>query len=153
MPLQWTRRRIQVFKSKALNIVLILMVCLTLVSVGAFYYLTHKAHAKDGPPSASEIVNHLSVTTDEITTNLSDNKFIKITFLIQVSDKKAKKELEERQFQVNNAILYLLSNKTEKDLQGQEGLKTLETGLTKDLNALLDNGKVVHVYTTEKIIQ
>nr|WP_275584387.1 flagellar basal body-associated protein FliL [Pullulanibacillus pueri] len=143
----------QVFRSKTLNTLLIVMACFTLAGAGVFYYLSHKAHAKDSPPSIGEVVDHLSVTTDEITTNLKDNKFIKVTFLIEVSNKKAKSELEKRQFQVNNEILYLLSNKSEADLNGEKGLQKLETSLQEKLNNLMKNGTIVHVYTTEKIIQ
>ncbi|GGE46472.1 hypothetical protein GCM10011391_26590 [Pullulanibacillus camelliae] len=141
------------FKSKTLNTVIITMAVLTVISASLYFYLNHKAQAKSSPPTVSEIVKHLSVSTDEITTNLSDNKFIKVSFLMQVSNKDAKDELTKRQFQVNNAILYLLSNKTEKDLQGQKGIKDLETALKDKLNGLMKSGKVTHVYTTEKIIQ
>jgi flagellar protein FliL len=141
------------FKSKAINIVMMTMVILTLISAGLFYYMNHKAQGKTDGPTVSDIVDHLSVATDEMTTNLKDDKFIKVSFLMQVSNKDAKTELEKRQFQVKNTILYLLSNKTEHDLEGQKGIKKLETSLKDQLNQLMKKGQIVHVYTTEKIIQ
>jgi len=141
------------FKSKALNTIIFTMAGLIVISVSLYFYVNHTVHAKSAPPTVSEIVKNLSVSTDEITTNLSGNKFIKISFLMQVSNKDAKDELTKRQFQVNNAILYLLSDKTEQDLQGRNGMSKLETDLKNKLNSLMKSGKVVHVYTTEKIIQ
>jgi flagellar protein FliL len=142
-----------VFKSKVLNIVLLIMAVLTIAAVALFYYINHKTESASKPPSISDIVDHLSVETEEITTNLKDNKFIRIKFTMQVSNEDAKTELENRQFQVKNAILYLLSNMGEKDLEGQNGLKKLESTLQAKINALMESGDVVHVYTTEKIIQ
>jgi flagellar FliL protein len=141
------------FKSRALNIGLIIMAVLTLALIGSYYYLTHKPNPSPANPTIDDIVANLSVDTDEITTNLKDNKFIKIKFKIEVSNKEAKKELTARQFQVNNTILYILSNKTEQDLEGQSGLKSLESTLQSKINLLMKTGKVVHVYTTEKLIQ
>jgi len=141
------------FKSKALNVTMFTMIGLIVISVGLYFYVSHAAQAKSEPPTVSEIVKNLSVSTDEITTNLRGNKFIKISFLMQVSNKAAKDELTKRQFQVNNAILYLLSDKTEQELQGKNGMNNMETDLKNKLNGLMKSGKVVHVYTTEKIIQ
>lgn len=141
------------FKSKGLNIVLLLMAILTIAAVAVFYYMNHKTASASAPPSIEEIVKNLSVETDEITTNLKDDKFIRIKFTMQVSDKDAKAELVNRQFQVKNAILYLLSNMSEKDLSGQDGMEKLESTLQSKINALMKSGKIVHVYTTEKIIQ
>lgn len=141
------------FKSRTLNLILVTLACLTLILAGVYYFLFHKTAPTSTNPTINQIVSQLSVDTDEITTNLKDNKFIKIKFKIQVSNKEAKKELTERQFQVNNTILYILSNTTESDLEGQKGLKNLEDTLQTKLNALMKTGKVVHVYTTEKLIQ
>lgn len=143
------------FKSKALNIVFLIMAVLTLTLALLFFYLNdsnHKAGAA-GPPSIDEVVKHLSVDTDEMTTNLKDDQFIRIKFTMQVSNQKAKDELTKRQFQVKNTILYLLSNMSAKNLEGQNGLKDLESTLQQKLNLLMKSGKIVHVYTTEKIIQ
>ena len=141
------------FKSRILNIVLLFMAIFIIFAVSLYFYLNHKVESVSQPPNISEIVDHLSVETDELTTNLKDDKYIRIKFMMQVSNKDAKTELENRQFQVKNTILYLLSNMTEKNLEGQNGLKTLESSLQSKINALMKSGKIVHVYTTEKIIQ
>ena len=51
----------------------------------------------------------MSVDIKEITTNLASNDFIRISFKIQTDSKKAKEELEKRDFQVNNIIILELS--------------------------------------------
>ncbi|MGV3489411.1 MAG: flagellar basal body-associated protein FliL [Tuberibacillus sp.] len=141
------------FKSRVLNIVIFLMALFIIIAIALFYFINQKEKDASKPPTISEIVDHLSVETEEITTNLKDNKFIRIKFMMQVSNEDAKKELENRQFQVKNTILYILSNMTEKDLEGQDGLKKVESDLQTKINALMESGDIVHVYTTEKIIQ
>ena len=90
------------------------MAIFIIFAVSLYFYLNHKVESVSQPPNISEIVDHLSVETDELTTNLKDDKYIRIKFMMQVSNKDAKTELENRQFQVKNTILYLLSNMTEK---------------------------------------
>ncbi|MCL1630877.1 flagellar basal body-associated FliL family protein [Sporolactobacillus sp. CPB3-1] len=72
---------------------------------------------------------------------------------MRVSNKDAKEELEKRSFQVKNAVIYTVSGMEPDDVQDQEGISNLENMLKNKINGFLESGNVVHVYTTEKIVQ
>lgn len=114
---------------------------------------------KPGESSASAAQNidnidkNLTVDTAEITTNLKDDHFIKVQFKLQASSKDTKDELNKRDFQIKNAIIFTLSNMTPAELQGSAGLNKLETLIKNKINSYLTTGHLTHVYTTEKIIQ
>jgi flagellar protein FliL len=140
-------------KNKAVTIMLSMIVAIGLVGAAGYFgfqYFSPKTEASE--PTAKEL-DKLMVETEEITTNLADNSFVKIKFKIQADNKDAKHELEKRLFQVNNLIIYEISNKKTAELSGQKGLISLEETLKKEMNKFMQDGKVVRVYTTQKIIQ
>lgn len=143
------------FKSKGMNILFAIMAVFIMAAVAGYFILNGmaKSKAEEKHPDIDEIVDNLTVSTDEITTNLKGDHFVKVKFNIQVSSEAAKDELAKRSFQVKNAIIYTLSGKTPGDLQGQAGIANLEQSIKKRINSFLQHGKVTHVYTTEKIVQ
>jgi flagellar protein FliL len=140
-------------KNKAVTIMLSMVVAIGLVGAAGYFgfqYFSPKTEASE--PTAEEL-DKLMVETDEITTNLADKSYVKIKFKIQADNKDAKKELEKRLFQVNNLIIYEISNMKTEQLSGQKGLISLENTLKTEINKVMQDGKVVRVYTTQKIIQ
>lgn len=134
------------------------MIFMTLVLVAAaavYFYMAHAASEKKDikNPSIDQIVDDLTVSTGEITTNIKDDHFIKVDFNIQVSNQVAKLELTKRSFQVKNAVIYTVSSMTSQDLSGQQGIANLETQIMNRINGFLTSGKVTHVYTTEMVVQ
>ena len=94
-----------------------------------------------------------SVDIEEITTNLASDNFIRISFKIQTDSKKAKEELEKRDFQVKNIIIQELSEKNTEDLKGKNGQIELESDLKDKINELMQEGKVVQVYIVNSLLQ
>ncbi len=142
-------------KGNLVKTMLVMISAITVLAIaGVVLYINLSGDDKkaSGKLSADELVE-LSVTTEEIMTNLSDEGFAKVTFRIQVDNSKAKKELETRMFQIRNSIIYQLSGTQAEELKGPEGINKLETDLQKTINGFLENGKVVRVFTTEKIVQ
>lgn len=82
-----------------LSIMLIIFVAITLVGVIAFVVVTKLSDptSAEEKPSIDEIVKS-SVEIPEITTNLAGNDYIKISFMVQTENKKAKEELEKEVF-------------------------------------------------------
>lgn len=143
-------------KGNLVKTMVVMLSAITVLAIAGFVlyitlFSTDKEKATD-KMTASEVVD-LSVNTDEIMTNLADQGFAKVTFRIQVDNKKAKEELETRMFQVRNSIIYQLSATKSNDLQGPKGIETLENDLQTTINGYLESGKVVRVFTTEKIVQ
>lgn len=143
-------------KNKLLTIILITLVTITLVGIIilAVVWNFNKAEDKEKneAPSIEEIIE-ASVDVPEITTNLADKKFIRISLKIQTANPKAAEELEKREFQVKNIALYELSEIKAEDFEGKAGKQAFEESLKSLLNPLMQNGEVEKVYITSYIIQ
>lgn len=141
-------------KNKVLTIMLIMLVAIALIGVFAVVVINnmnHSAGAND-QPTADEIVK-ASVEIPEITTNLAGSQYIKISFMIQTDSKKAKEELDKRNFQAKNIIITQLSEMKGEELTGKAGKEKLQEAVKKDLNKIMQEGKVEQVYITSLILQ
>jgi flagellar FliL protein len=103
-------------------------------------------------PSIEEVVE-ASVDIPEITTNLSSGNIVRLSFKIETDSKKAKKELEQREFQIRDIIISELANMTAAQLDGKEGMDKLKETVKQKSNGLMQEGKVNKVYTTSYILQ
>lgn len=133
---------------------LIILIALTLVGVVSVV-LVNQFRAEVNPyaePTIDDIVS-LSFETEEITTNLRSNDFVRAKFLIHVDNKNALEEIQKRDFQVENIIIRSLAGKEATDLVGPEGIDTLEAELQEEINRLMQTGAVVKVYTTQWVVQ
>ncbi|MEC2073114.1 flagellar basal body-associated protein FliL [Alkalihalophilus marmarensis] len=142
------------FKNKLINIMLIILIALTLIGVITLVLFNHFTNQPDAnaEPTIDEIIAQ-SYVTEEITTNLLSNDFVRTQFHIHVDSKKALQEIQKRDFQVENIILRTLSGKKSPDLAGSAGIEELEAEIKEQINQLLQEGSVVQVYTTSWVIQ
>ncbi|MCF6093829.1 flagellar basal body-associated protein FliL [Microaerobacter geothermalis] len=147
------------FRHKLFNMALIIMIAITLLSIVTFllwknYFQVPVNQQAEGAkaPSIDQVLA-LTVDTEEITTDLYTGDIIRIQFKLQVSNEKAKAELEKRLFQVNYTIISILSSLTPDDIKGEEGLNALEAMIMNRINEVMQEGKIVKVYTTKKILQ
>lgn len=132
---------------------LIILIAITLVgAVAVVVVLKVTGAEKADGPTIDEVIE-ASVDIPEITTNLAGNDLIRISFKIETDSKKAKEELEKRDFQVKNIIILSLSEKTTEQIQGSEGQTKLETELKDKINELMQEGKVEKVYITGSLLQ
>lgn len=142
------------FKNKAMNVMIIVLLTLTLLGVVALIlinYLTASTNAS-GEPTIDEIVAH-SYETPELTTMLLDQDYVKVRFKIHVDNKKALAEITKRDFQIEHIIIHELASTESTELSGSEGITSLEKDLKQKLNELMIEGSVIKVYTTRLIIQ
>ncbi|WP_153123708.1 flagellar basal body-associated protein FliL [Peribacillus tepidiphilus] len=141
-------------KNKLLTIMLILLVSITLVGVIAVVVIMKFTgdEAASNEPTIDEIIE-ASVEVPEITTNLASGDFIKISFTIQTDSKKAKEELEKRNFQVKNIIITELSELKSEELEGKAGKEKLQEKLKTRFNSIMQKGTIEKVYITSSILQ
>lgn len=148
-------------QNKLFSMALILLIAITLLGTATFVLwqtyikpaaVEGSAAAEEKPKTIDEILE-LTVSTEEIVTNLYTGDFIQVQFNLQADSKHAKEELEKRMYQVQSVIIKTLSSMTPDDVNGAEGLNTMETNIIQELNGILQNGRVVKVYTTKKMIQ
>jgi len=133
---------------------IIIMLSLTLIgSIAIIVTLkyTEQAGTEKGP-SIDDVIK-ASVDVTDIKTNLKSNNYISISFKIQMDSKKAAGELQKRDFQVRDIIIKRLSDMSAQDFEGTKGLSTLETDIAKQIDQLMENGHVVKIYTTSKVLQ
>lgn len=132
---------------------IILLVAITLVGailIVVLKQLNENVSLKE--PSIDQILES-SVDVQQVTTNLASNDFIRISFKFQTDSKKAKKELEKRDFQVKDVIIQELSEMKADEIQGKDGQSKIKEALKEKLNSLMQDGKVVEVYITESLLQ
>lgn len=92
-----------------------------------------------------------SYETPEITTDLDKGGFVRIQFHIVTDGKKAHKEISKRDFQLKNILIKELAHLSEEEFT--TGLDELEKIVRKKLNELMTEGKILDVYTINKILQ
>lgn len=139
--------------NKVIITMLVLLLVITLAGAGAFIYIWKFTGDEKGKEQSIEEILESSVDVEEITTNLATDNFIRISFKIQTDSKKAKEELDKRDFQVKNIINQELSEKTTEDLKGKNGQIKLENDLKDKINELMQEGKVVQVYIVNSLLQ
>ncbi|HSH24364.1 MAG TPA: flagellar basal body-associated FliL family protein, partial [Massilibacterium sp.] len=131
---------------------IILMLTIVLVAVVGFVvfkFMTVPIEKTE--PKAKELID-ITVDTEEITTNLADDSYVKIKFKVQTDSKEAKKELEQRLFQLNDIIINQLSTMTSEQVRSQEEMKKAETEIQNEMNEWMQDGKITKIYTTMKVI-
>ena len=139
--------------NKLVMTMFILLVIIALVGAVAIIMLLNTNNQSKGSEPTIDEVLEMSVDIKEITTNLASNDFIRISFKIQTDSKKAKEELQKRDFQVNNIIILELSGLEVEEIQGKEGQLKLEETLKTKINEILQEGKVQKVYITQFLLQ
>lgn len=139
--------------NKLVTIMLILLIAIALVGAAALIIvLKYTGENSKSEPTIDEVLD-VSVDVNDITTNLGSNDYIRISFKIQTDSKKAKKELEKRDFQVRNIIIQTLSEKTAEELEGKEGKEKLEEDLKNQIDEIMQEGNIVRVYITDSLLQ
>ena len=148
------------FQNRLFNMALIIIIAISLLGVISFVlwqtFLSPTAETTQAKPevktmSAKEM-NEYSVDTGEITTNLLTNNYIIVRFTITAENQDAKEELEQRLPQVNQVIIKALAGLTPEDIKGTEGVNKLEAKIMNEVSALMQEGKIVQVITTKRVL-
>jgi len=148
------------FKNKLFNMALIIIIAITLLGVSAFvlwkvYFAPvsakHGAEEKAVQFSAEEMQEY-TVDTGEITANLVTNNFIIIRFNIIADSSDSKEELTKRLPQVNQIIIKTLADLSPDDLKGMAGINKLEAKIMNEVSAIMQEGKIVQVITTKRVL-
>lgn len=137
---------------KKIKLMSFVVVACLLLGGGWFFFHISTSKEKSKELSADDILATI-VETEPLTTNLKSGGYIQLSFKIQTSSKKAKEELEKRDFQVRNEAIQIISSMTEVQVKSPSGMGKIETEMKDALNKLMENGSIVQIYTTNKMIQ
>ncbi|MGG2972610.1 flagellar basal body-associated protein FliL [Geobacillus stearothermophilus] len=139
--------------NKVLKTMVIVLAVIALAGTAALVAVMNlTGKEKQEAPSADELADS-SIDIPEMTTNLADGRYIKISFKIQTDSDKGKEEAEKRDFQIKDVIIEQLSEMKAADFKGKEGMAALKEQLKQQINALMQEGKVENVYITSFILQ
>ncbi|MGD6942154.1 flagellar basal body-associated protein FliL [Cytobacillus gottheilii] len=140
--------------NKLLMIMIFILIAIALVGAIVYFTVTNlnAGPEEEKEPSIDEVIE-ASVEIPEITTNLASGEYLKISFMVQTDDKKAKEELEKRSFQVKNIIIQELADMNAEEVQGKDGQLSLQENLKAKVNELMQEGQIVKVYITESLLQ
>ncbi|MCM3704189.1 MULTISPECIES: flagellar basal body-associated protein FliL [Cytobacillus] len=135
------------------NKLLMMLVAITLIGAIALVLITKFSGDNETKEPTIDEVLEFSVDIPQVTANLASDDYIRISFKIQTENKKAKEELQKRDFQVKNLIIQELSEMKAEDIQGKDGQIKLQEDLKTKINGLMQEGKIVQVYITESLLQ
>ena len=105
-------------------------------------------HDSDAPGPAV----HLDAFIVQVRSAEGD-RYVHITFDIEVGSEGDKKALEARMARVRDAIIGYLSDRTEDELRGSEGLTQVKAAVIKKIEELVPGRRIKGLFTTEFIIQ
>lgn len=138
--------------NKLLTIMLIILMTITLIGVIVVVLIIQLDKGESNGPTIDEIVES-KVDIPEITTNLADGSFVRVSVTLQASDKAAGEELLKRDFQVKNILIQELSEMEEAALKGKQGKVTFQNAIKSQVNELMQKGEVTQVYITSYVLQ
>lgn len=102
------------------------------------------------PHDTHSIDQDLSVTTDEITTDLKDDHFVRIQFQLVTDSEDATSELENKLFQAHNILIKELAIKTSEEIKN---MNAIENEVKEQLNMIMTQGQIIDVHIINKVIQ
>ncbi|MGM0749244.1 MAG: flagellar basal body-associated protein FliL [Bacillota bacterium] len=137
---------------KLIIIMLIILIAISALGTAAYFMVSGKLGKSDKEPTIDEIVES-SVDIEEITTNLKSDHIIRVAIKLETDSKKAKEELEKRDFQVKDAIITLLADTNADKIEGDKGKEAFKRELKDKVNSYLQEGKVEKVYITSFNLQ
>jgi len=121
-------------------------VLLTVLSGGGLYYYQHnKVEAATIDKLADQ-----TIQTNQISTNLNSDNLIQVKFSIELDSKDTKKQAEKIVPIIESDIIKILSQSIKGDFKN---IAAFEEKVKNRLNERFSDGKIVHVYTTELLIQ
>lgn len=93
----------------------------------------------------------------DFTVNLADEgvvrHFVRTGVVLEVTNQQTLLELGQRDPQIKDAIISVLSSKTTVDIRTPEGKEALRREIADRINAFLNNGRVKRVYFTDFVFQ
>ena len=122
----------------------------TAVILGIVFFVLGKDDSNNSELTIDDM-NEYSFETAELTTDLQDGRFVRVQFKIITNGKDAVKEIEKRDFQIENILIKEISAMEEEDFT--TGLDNVEQTLQTKMNEIMTEGQIVEVYTVRKILQ
>jgi flagellar FliL protein len=148
-------------KKKGSPIIKLAILGILVVALGAGGYVGWIKFFKKPSPEASsahsvEIEKKIIHDWDPFLVNLADaggKRYLKVTMKLELNGAKAQEELAERNFEMRDKTITILSSKEYEDIATPSGKMRLKQEVMTRLNQILKGGQVKEVYFTDFIVQ
>ncbi len=154
-------------KGSSKKMIIIIVVALLLLGGGGFagwkFFLAEKPSGDNGESveeaqesaKKAPLVKIMSEMKPFVVNLLGNDgkRYLKAKIDIEVDDEAIKKELEERNSELRDAILLLLAGKSFDDISSPRGKIELRTQLVEQINGILGQGGIRTLYFTEFVVQ
>ncbi|MFP4083512.1 MAG: flagellar basal body-associated protein FliL [Desulfonatronovibrio sp.] len=146
-------------KRKWLRWVILALVLLLLSGGGYFGYNYFMGPQEDQESPEEPEVDPRSTQTVELepfVVNLADplgRRYLRTTLQVEVVDGSAASDIERFMPRVRDSIILLLSSKSYTELDSMDKKVQLRNEIVERLNQFIGQGKVVHVYFSEFVVQ
>ncbi|SIS37622.1 flagellar basal body-associated protein FliL [Salimicrobium flavidum] len=130
---------------------LIVLITLTILGVAAIIIILNLNGSEASGERSIDEIREASLETEEMTTDLENGGFVRISFRVVADSKDGLEELEKRDFQMKNVIIKQLAQMNED--QFKSDLSTLEETIKLKLNEFMEEGTITDVYTISKVLQ
>ncbi len=138
-------------KNTPLVILLILIILLAVVGIilGVMFYKN-----KGVDNGAKKQMETFNLTLDDMYSNIKDSKkIVKLKVTVSINNESTYDTLSEKQFLIRDDINKIIRNKTEEELQGEEGQTKLQNEIKGSLIELFNDETITNVYFDDFIIQ
>ena len=142
---------------------LLIFVIVAVLGVGGFFGDQYFMDQQDQDPEQVEeeaTPDHPEdtemVELDPFVVNLADplgRRYLRATIEVETVDSNAAEDLQDKQAQVRDSVLMLLSSKTFEDIRAMDQKIQLRHEIVERLNQVIGQGRVVKVYFTEFVVQ
>lgn len=152
-------------KSPVMLIMIIIVAALIIGGGGAFTFLMLKGEGEGDKPkefkeSKGDLVKPIIlgkiVPLESFIVNLADSggkNYLKVDISLELSDAKLEDEINNKEPQIRDAILLMLSTKTFEIIKTSEGKLVLKNELLMRLNSFLSTGVIKNIYFTSFVVQ
>lgn len=136
--------------TKKIFLVAIISFIMIITIVGSVFLLISYKNNIDQNTS----IEYFYYDVGEMYSNLKDsNKIVKLKVTIELNNEKMIEKLESRNFSIKHEINAIMMNKTKKDLEGNEGLLTLQGEIANKLSEIFNTKSITKIYFEEFIVQ
>jgi flagellar FliL protein len=111
-----------------------------------------EAHKTEKPSAEAPVVQAF----DPFIVNIYDGqelRYLKLKVEVELTDEKAKTELTDRQAQIRDAILTILTTKTLQDVQYLQGKNQLKQEILAAMTKIVTPAKIRQVFFTDFVVQ
>jgi len=147
-----TENKPEKFKIKNILLIVLGLVFVMVLTTVIAYTVAKNIAAKPSPLSMENNKSYTTYVAGEYLTNLSDKGYIKLSMVYLLSNKNVEKELEQKEYEIQDKVYSILRSKTFSSVKDSKGMDELRTQIKDEANKILSSGRIEDVFFTSIIV-